>query len=100
MKMFYSSWITLLVVVAMLTACAPAATAVPATETVETATGSEVQTEAPVQNVGTFKIAVLRKACSPNTASSSSLCPLRPRPSVTSCWPRGKPTAQSTRRCL
>ena len=42
-----------------LTACAPAATPVPATEPVEAATSPEVPTEAPVQNVGTLKIAVL-----------------------------------------
>lgn len=48
-----------LLLVMILAACAPAATTVPATEAVETATSPEVQTEAPVQNVGTLKIAVL-----------------------------------------
>ena len=59
MKKFYSSAMAILVVVALLAACAPAATTVPATEAVETATSPEVATEAPVQNVGTLKIAVL-----------------------------------------
>lgn len=48
-----------LLLVMILAACAPAATAAPATEAVETATSPEVPTEAPVQNVGTLKIAVL-----------------------------------------
>ena len=59
MRKIFSSLMTILVVTTMLAACAPAATTVPATGAVETATSPEVQTEAPVENVGTLKIAVL-----------------------------------------
>jgi NitT/TauT family transport system substrate-binding protein len=48
-----------LLLVTLLAACAPAATAVPATEAPVAEPATQVATEAPIQNVGTLKIAVL-----------------------------------------
>lgn len=48
-----------LLLATLLAACAPAATAVPETEAVETAPATEVQAEAPVSELVTLKIAVL-----------------------------------------
>ncbi len=50
---------TLILLAALLAACAPAATTVPATEAIETAPGPEVQTEAPTAAPVTLRIAVL-----------------------------------------
>jgi NitT/TauT family transport system substrate-binding protein len=48
-----------LLLVTLLAACAPAATTIPATEAPVAESATQVATEAPVQNVGTLKIAVL-----------------------------------------
>jgi len=48
-----------LLLVTLLAACAPAVTAVPTTEATAAESATQVATEAPAQNVGTLKIAVL-----------------------------------------
>jgi len=56
---FRTTLSVVLLLVTLLAACAPAATTVPATDAPVAESATQVATEAPVQNVGTLKIAVL-----------------------------------------
>ncbi len=56
---FRTPFSLILLLVTLLAACAPAATAVPAAEAPVAESATQVATEAPVQNIGTLKIAVL-----------------------------------------